>query len=193
MERFKIIPTVPSGPCSTTSTTAWRKFGSSNDGLATKSTPFPTDDGADSMPARAGAAYKTVRSPPSKKIAMALRTPAKPGAFEYSDVRAENTYILRFSRLQWEIPERLRLACRGCQLAKWHNARFAGLRGPARQATRPAGLLPCRPCYKCSFRACSYHPFKAGGPISLPLRASNEHILIVRVARAQETNGPPFI
>jgi hypothetical protein len=31
----------------------------------------------------------------------------------------------------------------------------------------------------------------AGGPIGLPLRASNEHILIVRVARAQETNGLP--
>ena len=29
----------------------------------------------------------------------------------------------------------------------------------------------------------------AGGPIGLLLRASNEHILIVRVARAQETNG----
>ena len=33
----------------------------------------------------------------------------------------------------------------------------------------------------------------AGGPIGLPLRASNEHILIVRVARAQETNGLPFL
>ena len=31
----------------------------------------------------------------------------------------------------------------------------------------------------------------AGGPIGLLLRASNEHILIVRVARARETNGLP--
>jgi hypothetical protein len=82
VERFKIIPTVPSGPCSTTSTTAWRKFGSSNDGLATKSTPFATDDGADSMPARAGAAYKTVRSPPSRKIAMALLVPVRTDALK---------------------------------------------------------------------------------------------------------------
>ena len=29
MERFRMSPSVPSGPCSTTSTTAWRKFGSS--------------------------------------------------------------------------------------------------------------------------------------------------------------------
>jgi hypothetical protein len=29
-----------------------------------------------------------------------------------------------------------------------------------------------------------------GGPIGLQLRASNEHILIVRVPRAKETNGP---
>jgi hypothetical protein len=32
----------------------------------------------------------------------------------------------------------------------------------------------------------------AGGLIGLPLRASNEHILIARVARAQETNGLPY-
>jgi hypothetical protein len=108
-------------------------------------------------------------------------------------MREGNTYILRFSRLQWETPERLRLACRGCQLAKWDNARFAGLRGSARHATRPAELLPCGPCYKCSSRACSYHPFKAGSPIRLPLRAFNKHILIVRVARAQETNGLPLL
>src|SRR4029077_12327130 len=122
-------PSVPSGPCSTTSTTAWRKFGSSSDGLATKSTPFSTDDGDNSFPARAGTACRTVRSPPSRKLAMTLRAPVKPGAREYSDVRTENKYILLFSRLQWEIRERLRLAGRGCQLAKWHNARFAWLRG----------------------------------------------------------------
>jgi hypothetical protein len=82
VERFKIIPTVPSDPWSTTSTTAWRKFGSSSEGLATKSTPFSIDDGADSMPARAGAAYKTVRSPPSKKIAMALFVPVRTDALK---------------------------------------------------------------------------------------------------------------
>ena len=126
MERFSTSPRVPSGPCSTTSTTAWRKFGSSSDGLATKSTPFPTDDGANSMPARAGTACRTVRSAPSRKLAMTLRAPVKPGAREYSDVRTENTYILFFSRLQWEIRERLRLAAGRCQLslAKWRNTRI---------------------------------------------------------------------
>jgi hypothetical protein len=83
--RFRISPTVPSDPCSTTSTTAWRKFGSSSDGLATKSTPFATDDGADSMPARTGTADRTVKSPPSRKLAMALRVPVEPGLFESSD------------------------------------------------------------------------------------------------------------
>ena len=33
---------------------------------------------------------------------------------------------------------------------------------------------------------------KKGGPIGLPLRASNEGLLRSRVARAQETNGPPL-
>lgn len=33
---------------------------------------------------------------------------------------------------------------------------------------------------------------RKGGLIGLPLRASHEHILIVRVTRAQETNGPHF-
>src|SRR4029077_18252645 len=36
-------------------------------------------------------------------------------------------------------------------------------------------------------------PFTRGGPIGLPLRASNEGLLRPRVARAQETNGPPPI
>src|ERR1700704_6446256 len=144
-------PSVPSGPCCTTSTTASRKFGSSRVGLATKSTPFSTDDGENSFSARAGSACRTVKSPPSRKIAMALRAPVKPGALEYSDVRTENTYILLFSRLQWEILERLRLAGRGCQLAKWHHARFAGLGGVshALHTPRPAGLFLSRgPCYQ---------------------------------------------
>src|SRR5213594_1595159 len=78
-------PTVPSGPCSTTSTTAWWKFGSSSDGLATKSTPFPTDDGDNSFPARAGTACRTVRSPPSRKLAMTFRAPTEPSERRHSD------------------------------------------------------------------------------------------------------------
>ncbi|TKS60411.1 MAG: hypothetical protein EWM73_03106 [Nitrospira sp.] len=126
MERFRMSPTVPSGPCSTTSTTAWRKFGSSSDGLATKSTPFLTDNGENSVLARAGTACRTVKSPPNMKIAMTLRAPVKPGALEYTDVKMENTYILLFSRLQWKIRERLRLAAGRCQLslAKWRNTRI---------------------------------------------------------------------
>ena len=86
MERFRMSPTVPSGPCCTTSTTDSRKFGSSSDGLATKSTPFSTDDGENSVPARAGTACRTVRSsPPSRKLAMAFRAPVRSGALEYSD------------------------------------------------------------------------------------------------------------
>ena len=59
---------------------------------------------------------------------MTLRAPVKPGAFEYSDVWTENRYILLFSRLQWEIRERLRLAAGRCQLslAKWRNTRICG-------------------------------------------------------------------
>jgi hypothetical protein len=82
VERFRISPTVPSDPYSTTSTTAWRKFGSSSDGLATKSTPFPIDDGANSMLAGAGIACRTVKSPPSRKLAMALLVPVRPGALK---------------------------------------------------------------------------------------------------------------
>jgi hypothetical protein len=47
--------------------------------------------------------------PPSRKVAMALRAPVVPGAIECSDVRTEKSDILVFSRLQWEILERLRL------------------------------------------------------------------------------------
>ena len=36
-------------------------------------------------------------------------------------------------------------------------------------------------------------PLRQVARIGLPLRASNEHILIVRVARAQEPNGRPFL
>src|SRR5437773_1144929 len=36
-------------------------------------------------------------------------------------------------------------------------------------------------------------PFTRGGPIGLPLRASNEGLLRPRVARAQETNGLPLL
>jgi len=35
--------------------------------------------------------------------------------------------------------------------------------------------------------------FLKGGPIGLRLRASNEALLRARVARAKETNGPPFL
>jgi hypothetical protein len=110
------------------STTAWRKFGSSNDGLATKSTPFSTDDGEDSIPAGAGPACRTVKSPPSRKLAMALHAPVEPGAFEYSDVETENRDILHFSRLNWEILERLRLAASGVNSAirRQPLARFGG-------------------------------------------------------------------
>ena len=36
-------------------------------------------------------------------------------------------------------------------------------------------------------------PHRRGGPIGLPLRASNEGLLRPRVARAKETNGPPLL
>jgi len=58
---------------------------------------------------------------------MALLVPVEPGVLEYSDVRAENKYILLFSRLQWEIRERLRLAGRACQISEMEK--YAYLRG----------------------------------------------------------------
>ena len=67
------------------STTARRKFGSSSDGLATKSTPFPTDICANSMLARAGIACRTVKNPASRRLAVALHIPAELGALEQSD------------------------------------------------------------------------------------------------------------
>ncbi len=56
---------------------------------------------------------------------MALLIPVRPGALVYSDVRMENTYILLFSRLQWEIRKRRRLAGRGRHRAKTSRL-FAG-------------------------------------------------------------------
>jgi hypothetical protein len=64
----------------------------------------------------------------------------------------------------------------------------------AASASKKDGLaIPAYPFQARSFLS------PAGGPIGLLLRASNEHILIVRVARARETNGlpdslnPPFL
>ena len=64
---------------------------------------------------------------------MALRTPVGPGALTYPDMETENRDILLFSRLQWEILERLRLAGSGCQLSEM--AKYSHLRGSA--ATLP--------------------------------------------------------
>jgi hypothetical protein len=74
---------------------------------------------------------------------------------------------------------------RGCPSNPFHRAR---------SASKKDGLaIPAYPFQARSFLS------PAGGPIGLLLRASNEHILIVRVARARETNGlpdslnPPFL
>ena len=88
---------------------------------------------------------------------MTLRAPVKPGAREYSDVRAENKYILLFSRLQWEFRERLRLAAGRCQLslAKWRNTRICGEMRPSIYSA-PSKPAPIR--------------LKTGGLNGLPLR-----------------------
>jgi hypothetical protein len=68
--RFKITPSVPSGPCSRTSTTVCRKFGSFIDGLATKKTPFSTEDGWNSGPATAVVPSSTVSAISSSRPAI---------------------------------------------------------------------------------------------------------------------------
>jgi hypothetical protein len=54
------------------STTVCWKFGSSSDGLATKSTPFETDACANSVPAGAGPADRIVNRPATRTLARAL-------------------------------------------------------------------------------------------------------------------------
>ena len=98
--RFRMSPSVPSGPCSRTSTTVWWKFVSFSMGLATKSTPFATDDGENSAPARAGTVSRTVKSPVSRTPAMTFRAPVRP---RKSDIRL-------FSRLLEKFGDRLRPA-----------------------------------------------------------------------------------
>ena len=53
---------------------------------------------------------------------MALHTPVGPGALTYLDMERENRNILFFSRLQWEVLERLRPTDSGCQLSEIQNS-----------------------------------------------------------------------
>ena len=48
---------------------------------------------------------------------MALPTRMRAGALTHSDVESENSGIPLFSRLQWDVLERLRPAGSGCQLS----------------------------------------------------------------------------
>src|SRR5262245_56178928 len=75
------------------STTVFWKFGSTSDGLATKSAPFSTDDGANSLLAVTGIGCKTVKSPTIRKPTMALHTPVRSGALMHSDVAEGNKDI----------------------------------------------------------------------------------------------------
>ena len=66
------------------------------------------------------------------------------------------------------------------------------------RAHRTSTVSPCAFCEQEGHLAAPAFPsklarylFREGDLLGLPLRASNEHLLSVRVARAQETNRPP--
>ena len=86
---------------------------------------------------------------------------------------------------------------RAQKIIRFHPLFCSGSKGPARVSFHPfhrarsASKKGTWPLPIPSFQARLFL-LVAGGPIGLLLRASNEHILIVRVPRAQETNGLPM-
>ena len=85
-------------------------------------------------------------------------------------------------------------SCAFCE-QKWHLATLRSLQAflisPHRLVTGRSSIARVER-YKCSLQARSLS-LREGGLIGLLLRASNEHLLSVRVARARETNRLPSL
>jgi hypothetical protein len=77
-----------------------RKFGSISDGLATKSTPFSTDDGEKSVLAAAETTGKRVKNPANRALAAVPLAPARPSGLTYLDVETGNKAMGLFRHLQ---------------------------------------------------------------------------------------------
>mgnify|MGYP007082005540 CR=1 FL=1 len=89
------------------------------------------------------------------------------------------------------------LACRDVPLARARGVRDCALREHRRSSgsipsyLRSASKKGTWPLLIPVFLLSPTSPSQEGGVFGLPLRASNEHLPSVRVARAQEANRPP--